>query len=81
MVRVRNIEAARTPPWWQLSTQATVAVLSEPMTDIEVMAFERQWGYAPTFIYSDQGQRTVAKRGYTPLPASLALHALRELSR
>jgi len=33
------------------------------------------------FIYSDQGQRTVAKRGYTPLPASITLQALRELSR
>ena len=33
------------------------------------------------FIYSDQGQRTVAKRGYTPLPASIALQALQELPR
>lgn len=33
------------------------------------------------FIYSDQGQHTVAKRGYTPLSASIDLQALRELSR
>jgi len=48
--------------------------LPDPALDAPRLALLR-------FIYGDQGQRTAAKRGYAPLPASIAWQALRERSQ
>jgi ABC-type phosphate transport system substrate-binding protein len=79
-VRIHSIEAARTPAWWQLTKQPTVAVLSEPMTEAEVVDFRHQWGYEPThqpvalsaIAFIVHPSNRIAKRGLT-LPVLRAI--------
>jgi phosphate transport system substrate-binding protein len=49
-VQVRSMEAARTPPWWQVKGPPVAVLQAESMPVGEQNAFERLFGYPPTSL-------------------------------
>ena len=47
-VQTTSLETAMLPPWWTIAGPHTIAVLAQPMTDEERVAFVQQFGYRPT---------------------------------
>lgn len=47
-VKTRSMETTPTPPWWQISQNSSIAIMSEQMDNHERLGFVDYWGYEPT---------------------------------